>query len=124
MKKREIKQGEIYFCNLDSVGDTIDSEQQLGRPCLVISLDVLNSSRDNVIIVPITSSTQKKHMINHYCLNGENYPELVCKNNIVLLECPRDISKCRLERRICALTEYDLNCILDLIIYDFKEFTY
>ncbi len=124
MKKREIKQGEIYFCNLDKVGDTIDSEQQLGRPVLVISLDVLNSSRDNVIIAPITSSTQKKHMINHYCLNGENYPELVCKNNIVLLECPRDISKRRLERRICALTEYDLNCILDLIIYDFKEFSY
>lgn len=124
MKKREIKQGEIYFCNLDKVGDTIDSEQQMGRPCVVISVGVLNDSRDNVIIVPITSSTQKKHMINHYCLNSENYPELVCKNNIVLLECPRDISKRRLERRVCALTEYDLNCILDLIIYDFKEFTY
>lgn len=124
MKKREIKQGEIYFCNLDKVGDTIDSEQQMGRPCVIISVGVLNDSRDNVIIVPITSSTQKKHMINHYCLNSENYPELVCKNNIVLLECPRDISKRRLERRVCALTEYDLNCILDLIIYDFKEFNF
>ena len=124
MKKREIKQGEIYFCNFDGEGELIGSEQNMGRPVAILSVNALNSNRDNVIIVPITSSTQKKHMINHYCLNSGNYPELVCKNNIVLLECPRDISKRRLERRICALTEYDLNCILDLIIYDFKEFNF
>lgn len=122
MKKREIKQGDIYYCSLDV--DAIESEQCGTRPVVVLSCNTLTSNRNNVIIVPITSSTQKKHMINHYCLNGENYPELVCKNNIVLLECPRDISKRRLERRICALTEYDLNCILDLIIYDFKEFNF
>ena len=120
--KREVKQGEIYFCNLD--GDTIDREQCGVRPIVVLSVDALNHNRDNVIIAPITSSTTKKKMINHYCLDGGKYTELNCKNNIVLLECPRDISKRRLERRICALEQSDLDNILDLIIYDFKEFNF
>ena len=122
MKKREIKQGEIYFCNLD--GDTIEREQKGVRPVVILSLDLLNHNRDNVIIAPITSSTTKKKMINHYCLDGDKYTELNCKNNIVLLECPRDISKRRLERRICALEQDDMDKILDLIIYDFKEFVF
>ena len=122
MKKREIKQGDIYYCNLST--DTIDSEQNGTRPIIILSTSSLNTNRDNVIIVPITSSTQKKPMINHYSLDAENYIELTSKHNIVLLECVRDVSKNRLERKICTLSEYDLNCILDLIIYDFKEFTY
>lgn len=122
MKKREIKQGDIYYCSLD--GDTIDREQCGNRPVVILSVDILNVNRDNVIIAPITSSTQKKHMINHYCLDSNNYEELTSKNNIVLLECPRDISKRRLERKICTLNEHDLASILELIIYDFKEFTY
>lgn len=124
MKKREIKQGDIYYCSLDKADETIGSEQNLGRPCVILSLNILNDSRDNVIIVPITSSTQKKHMINHYCLEVGKYEELPSKNNIILLECIRDISKKRLERKICTLSQEDLNKILDLIIYDFKEFTY
>ena len=42
MKKREIKQGDIYYCNLS--GDTIGSEQKLGRPVIVLSLNILNNS--------------------------------------------------------------------------------
>lgn len=124
MKKREIKQGDIYYCNLDESEELVGSEQNMGRPVVIISCNNLTTNRDNVIIVPITSSTQKKHMINHYCLDSENYSELTSKHNIILLECVRDISKKRLERKICTLTPYDLNCILDLIIYDFKEFNF
>jgi mRNA interferase MazF len=122
MKKREIKQGDIYYCSLDI--DAVESEQCGTRPVVVISCDTLSSNRSNVIIVPITSSKQKKHMINHYALDGGLYEELTSEHNIVLLECIRDISKSRLERKICTLSEYDLDCILNLIIYDFKEFPY
>lgn len=122
MKKREIKQGDIYYCSLDV--DAIESEQCGTRPVVVLSCNTLTSNRNNVIIVPITSSKQKKYMINHYCLDKVNYEELTSETNIVLLECIRDISKSRLERKLGTLSEYDLQCILDLIIYDFKEFNF
>ena len=109
MKKREIKQGDIYYCNLDK--DSVDREQCGTRPIIILSTPSLNNNRDNVIIAPITSSKQKKYMINHYNLDNANYDELTSEHNIVLLECIRDISKSRLERKICSLSEYDLNCI-------------
>lgn len=122
MRKREIKQGEIYMINLDK--DSVDSEQSKIRPCLVVSTTSLNSNRSNVIIVPITGSTQKKDMINHYCLFKDKYDWFTRKNNIVLLECVRDISVSRLERFVGEIDKIDLDRILDLIIYDFKEFSY
>jgi len=122
MKRREIKQGDIYICNLDD--NSVESEQCGIRPVLVLSVDILNKNRKNVIVAPITSSLSKKNMINHYQLSSEAYTELVCKNNIVLLECLRDVSKTRLDKRVCRLKENDLSGVLDLVTYDFREFDF
>ena len=122
MKKREIKQGDIYICNLDD--NSIESEQCGIRPVLVLSVNVLNKNRKNVIVAPITSSSSKKDMINHYQLPSEIYTELVCDNNIILLECLRDVSKTRLDKRVCELRKKDLSSILDLVTYDFREFDF
>lgn len=122
MKKREIKQGDVYMCNLD--GDSIGSEQKCTRPIIVVSVDNLNENRSNVIIVPITSSVNKKSMINHYCISNDKYDWLSHKNNIALLECVRDVSKGRLERQLGTIDDLDLSEILKLIIYDFVEYSY
>lgn len=51
-KIRNVFQGDIYICNLN---DNIDSEQGGDRPCIIIQLDILNRTSNNVIVVPITS---------------------------------------------------------------------
>ena len=69
--KRNIKQGEIYMVNLGE--NNVGSEEKGVRPCVIISAEMLNKNRNNVIVIPITSSTTKKDMINHYELQKENY---------------------------------------------------
>jgi mRNA interferase MazF len=118
MKKREIKQGDIYMVNLD---DGIDSEEHGSRPCICISCNSLTKNRKNVIIAPITSSKTKKDMVNHYELSKDKYPEFLYDVNTVLLECIRDISKSRLERYLFHIEEQDLDEILQKIMYDFIE---
>lgn len=56
-KSRTILQGDIYICDLN---DGVGNEQLGDRPCLVIQLDILNRTSNNVIIVPITSRPKKK----------------------------------------------------------------
>lgn len=119
MKKKEIRQGDVYMCDL---GEAVGSEQKSIRPILVISCDSLNINRSNVIIVPITSSTSKKNMINHYCLSKDKYGWFTHKSNIALLECIRDVSTIRIERYLGTIDQKDITEILKLIIYDFIEF--
>lgn len=120
MKKREIRQGEIYMCNLD--GDSVGSEQKNTRPILIVSTDSLNLNRSNVIIVPITSSINKKYMINHYCISNDKYNWLTRKTNIILLECIRDISVNRMERMLGKIDKEDMDNIVKLLKYNFEEF--
>ena len=44
MKKRIIKQGDIYMCDLDG----IDSEQQGVHPVLIVSIDILNNTSKRI----------------------------------------------------------------------------
>ena len=122
MSKPEIKQGDIWFCN--SNGDEIDSEQKMeNRPVIILSSNSLNKNRKNVIVAPITKAI-KKNILNHYHLHKSDYCEFAYDSNIVLLECIRDISKRRIERKMCELSQEDLDKILNLVIYDFIEFPY
>ena len=122
MSKAEIKQGDIWFCN--SNNDEIDSEQKMeNRPVIILSNNSLNKNRKNVIVAPITKAI-KKNILNHYPIHKSNYKELVYEDNIILLECIRDISKRRIERKMCELSQEDLDKILNLVIYDFIEFPY
>lgn len=117
MKRKDIKQGDIYIANFDG----IENEEQGIRPCVCLSCNTLTRNRKNVIIAPITSSTTKKNMINHYILSKKDYPFFKYNKNTILLECIRDISKTRLERSIGQIKEEDLNNILETIMYDFIE---
>ena len=49
--KRNIKQGEIYMVNLGE--NNVGSEEKGVRPCVIISAEMLNKNRNNVIVIPI-----------------------------------------------------------------------
>lgn len=119
MDKREFKQGDVYIVDLS---DSIGSEQGKIRPCVIVSCDSLNKNRPNIIVASITGSVNKKNMVNHYCISKDKYSWLTRKTNIVLLECIRDISTIRVERFIGRLDQVDIDNIVDLIVYDFKEY--
>lgn len=102
-------QGDIYICNLQ---DGIDSEQCGSRPCVVLQLDILNQTSNNVIIVPITKQ-RKKQLPTHVLLSKEKYEFFNYNINTVLCENIRCISKNRLEKYVGKIDEEDLEKILD-----------
>ena len=114
-KKKEVKQGEVWMCNLPK-GE--DSEQQNIRPCLISSVNIRNESSPNVFIFPITHA-KKKDQPCHYKLYKENYPFFTYKENTVLCEEGRSISKNRLERCIGTIFAKDIIEILKC-----KEFVF
>ena len=116
-KKKEVKQGEIWMCNLPK-GE--DSEQMWVRPYLCISTDIRNESSSNVFIFPITHAKKKKQPC-HYILYKENYPFFTYKENTVLCEEGRSISKNRLERRLGMIFAKDIIEILKCKEFVFVE---
>ena len=117
MKKRQINQGDIYVCDLN---DSIGNEQSGDRPCIIISLDILNKTSNNVIIVPITSR-HKKDLPTHFKIEKNKYNFLICNENIVLCENLRSISKMRLKKFIGNIDEQDLKDIISLISFCFEK---
>ncbi len=116
---RSIKQGGIYMVNLGD--ENVGNEEKGVRPCIVVSAEMLNKNRNNVIVIPITSSTTKKNMINHYELSRDDYQFFAKKTNTVLCECIRDISKKRIERLLGEIKQDDLKQIIKILRYNFTN---
>lgn len=53
-KKRVVKRGEVYKCNL---GIGIGSEESKERPCVVLQRDKANLESPNTIVAPITHTS-------------------------------------------------------------------
>ena len=117
-KKREVRQGDVYMVDLSK--DSIDHEQSGTRPCIVMSVDLRNQTSENVFIFPITHA-KKKSQPCHYKLYKENYPFFAYKENIVLCEEGRSVSKNRLERKLGMIFSKDLREILKIKEYVFIE---
>ena len=117
MKNRVIMQGEVYICDM---GDVIGSEQSGIRPSLVISVDVLNRTSTNVVVLPITSKMKKVQPF-HKLLSQEKYPFLKYDMNIVLCENIKSISKDRINQYLGRIDDDDLEDILKLKEFVFKE---
>lgn len=115
---KEVKQGEIWICNLSK--DSIDHEQKGVRPVVIVSANIRNDNSYNVFIFPITHA-KKKEQPCHYKLFKENYPFFSYKENIVLCEEGRSISKGRLERKIGTIELSDIVEILRCKEYVFIE---
>lgn len=119
IKKRCIKQGEIYIVDF-SVFQNIEHEQNGVRPVIVISADIRNDTSPNVFVFPITHA-KKKSQPCHYKLYKEDYPFFSYKENIVLCEEGRSISKKRLQRKLGEISLYDIENILKCKEYIFIE---
>ena len=50
-----MKRGEVYWVNLDP---TRGSEIKKKRPCVVISVDIINQVRRSVVVVPLSTSAK------------------------------------------------------------------
>lgn len=118
MQRQQIKQGDIYFVTLDG----IESEQQNSRPCVVVSADVRNEKSNNVFIFPITHA-KKKAQPCHYVLRKEDYDFFTYKENLVLCEEGRSISKSRLQRKLGNISVSDVEEILKVKEFVFVEKT-
>lgn len=62
-------------------------------------------------------------MINHYIIPQNKYDFFIYNTNTILLECLRDISIKRLERRLGTLEEDDIESIINRVTYNFIEYT-
>ena len=90
----EIKQGEIYWVNLDPV----KGHEQAGlRPVLIMQNDLLNKKLNTVIIAPITSNLEAKGLVTTYFLDKNSGLRIP---SVALLFQLRTIDKSRLEKRI------------------------
>lgn len=118
MSKREIRQGQIYICDLGN--DNIGSEQSGERPCLVIQNNILNATSEVTIVVPITSK-RKKFLPTHYILTNEKYDFLTFGKHTVLCECIRSLSKARLGKLVGQIDNDDLEEILKTNEYTYKN---
>jgi len=121
MKKREIKQGDIFMCDLSD--GAIDSEQKNCRPILIASLYLRNSTSPNIFIFPITSQSTKRFQPTHYKLFKSDYPFFIYDENIVLCEEGRSISKNRIHSLIGHISELDFENILKCKEYVFIKKT-
>ena len=118
MNKKEVRQGDVYMVNLSN--DSVDHEQANVRPCVVASCDIRNNKSSNIFIFPITHA-KKKLQPCHYKLYKEQYDFFSYKENTVLCEEGRSISKKRLERKLGSISLNDLLEILKIKEYIFIE---
>jgi mRNA interferase MazF len=93
--KKEIKRGQIYYCDLSPV---VGSEQGGYRPCLIIQNDVGNKYSPTTIVAIITSRETKAKLPTHYWIES-NLP----LPSMVELEQIRTIDKQRLKEYIDEL---------------------
>lgn len=94
-----IMRGEIYCADLSPVKG---SEQGGVRPVLILQNNVGNRYSPTVIVAPITSQLSKASLPTHVGINsGEGGLDL---DSVVLAEQIRTLDKCRLRRRVGALS--------------------
>ena len=96
--RKEIKRGELFFCNLDPV---IGSEQGGTRPVLIIQNDVGNKySPTTIVVATITSKVSKTELPTHVSLS--HVPGLD-RDSLLLLEQLRTVDRSRLRSLIGRL---------------------
>lgn len=102
-----MKRGEIYYADLDPV---VGSEQGGIRPVLIIQNDLGNRFSPTVIVLPLTSSTNKSSLRTHVPVRP---PQGGLKRpSLVLCEQVRTLEKTRLKGRLGTLPRETL-CLVD-----------
>lgn len=91
----KIKRGDLFYADLSPV---VGSEQGGVRPVIVIQNDIGNKYSPTIIVVPVTSQTNKAKLPTHVKLAGKRFG--LPKNSVALLEQVRTIDKKRLRDKL------------------------
>lgn len=97
LHEAEIHEGEIYLANLDP---TIGVEIQKMRPVIIVSNEWINRFSQLVVVVPLTTSTQKVSPSHILIPKGQGGLDYLSK---ALTEQIRAIDKTRLVKRLGKL---------------------
>jgi mRNA interferase MazF len=89
------KRGDVFWVNLDP---TMGTEIKKKRPCVIVSPNVANEVAGRVIVLPITSSTEKVYKF-------QVLIEVNKKKGKILTEQIRTVDKMRLGERIGSLDD-------------------
>lgn len=100
-----MKRYEIYWARLDPVEG---SELGKTRPCIIVSLDVLNAVLPTVVVCPLTT-VLRPHWRTRLQVTGAGKPADVCADQI------RTVNKSRLTRKIGALSSADAVALRELL---------
>lgn len=93
--------GDIWWVALDP---TLGSEIRKTRPCVVISIKVLNERRRTVIVIPLSSSPKASPpILIAICCDGQ--PTVAVTDQI------RAVSKERLRSRLGAVTTEEMSAL-------------
>jgi len=101
-----MKRYDIYVARLDPVEG---SEIGKTRPCVIVSLDVLNALLPTVVVCPLTSRL-RPHWRSRLQVNCAGKPADICGEQI------RVLSKARLTKRIDSLSVKEAAALRALLI--------
>lgn len=102
IKERNYKRGDIYYITKSE--HTVGSEQEAGRPGIVVSNNLANKHSDNVTVVYLTTKT-KTELPTHVIIKSAQ------KESIALCECVVSVSKERIEEYRGRVTREEMKKI-------------
>ncbi|SDA31248.1 mRNA interferase MazF [Ruminococcus sp. YE71] len=103
---KRIRRGDIYYTNIEDIGQAVGSEQSGSRPAVVIQNDVGNKYSPTTIVAFITTKP-KKYLPTHVRL----HTKMLFFSSTVMLEQIRTVSKDRLEKYIGTLNKAEMEKI-------------
>ena len=97
------ERGEIWWVALDP---TIGSEVRKTRPCVVVSVNILNKRRKTVIVVPLSSAPKASPPI---------LVPVMCDTQaaVAVIDQVRAVAKERLRARLGVLSEQEMMAVED-----------
>lgn len=110
-KKRIVKRGEVYKCNL---GAGIGSEESKERPCVVLQRNSGNMKSPNTIVAPITHTKSTLEVVIHIEDKRDSSGNLILDGNVLLgnIIC---VSKARLGDYVTKLAPKEMEKIDEAI---------
>lgn len=99
-----MKRGEVYYIHRDNNFNSTGSEMQSGRPAIIVSTNLLNTSSPVVEIVYLTTQP-KSDMHTHISIHS------TLRESTALCEQITSVSTSRLGNYMCTLTDEEMQLI-------------
>ncbi len=102
MKKKKIKRGDIYYCDLDPVKGSVQGGV---RPVVIIQNQTGNKNSSTLIVAVITTIIKKVNQPTHLAI-GERFG--LPKDSMIMFEQIRTIDKCELLDFVGKINDSDV----------------